>query len=225
VTGEIRGFQQACISPDVLARCLALIDEPTVEPLTTQERMAKTQYLTCEIGWIVSFLKTQTLHQRHIQFKTAKAIKDEYLDVAKTFERAARLLKEWHPGHDTPPFPMSRHPFDDMIAYDRKVAEVSGFLVRLARDAKESAKRVPAKLVADMGKFSTAVCALLLLKIFGSRPPTLTSEGPFFQLTANLYEAATGIREVSLERQCRRAFNSGLAKKIRSRAMGADGLR
>jgi hypothetical protein len=50
--------------------------------------------------------------------------------------------------------------------------------------------------------------AFVLLEKFGSRP-TLTVDGPFYQLAAKLYEGTTGIGEgdENLERQCRRAFH------------------
>jgi hypothetical protein len=60
----------------------------------------------------------------------------------------------------------------------------------------------------DILKDLCAGMAFVLLEKFGSRP-TLTVDGPFYQLAAKLYEGTTGIGEgnENLERQCRRAFH------------------
>lgn len=51
-------------------------------------------------------------------------------------------------------------------------------------------------------KQAAAELALLLLVRF-DRQPTLTPDGPFFNLASVLYEAATGRKDANLERQCR----------------------
>ena len=56
----------------------------------------------------------------------------------------------------------------------------------------------------DWVKFNVAQSAYDTLIQFVEVPPTKTAAGPFYELATLYYEAATGRREVSMERQCRR---------------------
>jgi hypothetical protein len=62
---------------------------------------------------------------------------------------------------------------------------------------------------ADMLKRFCALVAYDVLGECGARRPTLTIDGPFFQLAAVLYEAVTGASEANLERACRSVFRTG----------------
>lgn len=49
----------------------------------------------------------------------------------------------------------------------------------------------------------TAAEFALVIAHYGRKHPTLTTGGPFLELASILYEAATGKRNVDLDRQCR----------------------
>ena len=55
----------------------------------------------------------------------------------------------------------------------------------------------------DHTKLNSAEGAYVLLKQFGSRPPTKTVLGPFYELATILYEGATGRAHVSIQWYCR----------------------
>lgn len=55
-------------------------------------------------------------------------------------------------------------------------------------------------------KQAAAVSAWALLKLYGREPPTLTTDGLYFELASILYEAGTGKKDIDLDRECRAAF-------------------
>jgi hypothetical protein len=62
----------------------------------------------------------------------------------------------------------------------------------------------------DFVKFNIAQAAYFTLVQFAEVRPTTTAAGPFYELASLYYEAITGLREVSMERQCRKFLASGL---------------
>ena len=62
----------------------------------------------------------------------------------------------------------------------------------------------------DFVKFNVAQSAYFTLVQFAEVRPTTTAAGPFYELASLYYEATTGLREVSMERQCRKFLASGL---------------
>jgi hypothetical protein len=52
-------------------------------------------------------------------------------------------------------------------------------------------------------KLGAACCASLLIEDYGTKPPTLTIGGPYYELASVLYGAATGEREADLSRHCK----------------------
>jgi hypothetical protein len=72
----------------------------------------------------------------------------------------------------------------------------------------------------DLGKQTAADTAYDLLNEYAGSPPTLTIEGPFYQLASVLYEGAMGHEEVDLQRHCRTAFKRRNALKGRDDETG-----
>jgi hypothetical protein len=67
-------------------------------------------------------------------------------------------------------------------------------------------------------KRAAADCALAILGTWGSRPPTLYRDGPYFELAALLFELATGKKNGDVELACIRVYKEQtLHKKISSR--------
>jgi hypothetical protein len=64
----------------------------------------------------------------------------------------------------------------------------------------------------DWVKFNVAQTAYFTLVQFAEVRPTTTAAGPFYELASLYYEATTGLREVSMERQCRKFLASGLQR-------------
>jgi len=63
----------------------------------------------------------------------------------------------------------------------------------------------------DFTKLNAASSAHQLLTKFGQKPPTLTTDGPYYRLASSLYESATGKPCMDLSRQCRKV--SGLENR------------
>jgi hypothetical protein len=68
----------------------------------------------------------------------------------------------------------------------------------------------------DYRKQTAAEFALVLLAHYGRKHPTLTTGGPFLELASILYEAATGKRNVDLDRQCRTVHQQYFPRRDRS---------
>jgi hypothetical protein len=67
----------------------------------------------------------------------------------------------------------------------------------------------------DQGKRAAASYAYCCLVAYSERSPTLTSDGPFFELASIIYEGATGEPLVSLDYQCCENFRErGIAYRI-----------
>jgi hypothetical protein len=66
---------------------------------------------------------------------------------------------------------------------------------------------------ADVRKRHAANCAYDLLTTFGNQPPTLKSEGAFYNLAQIMYEAFTGEPEQSIERACRAVHQARRRKR------------
>jgi hypothetical protein len=62
----------------------------------------------------------------------------------------------------------------------------------------------------DFVKSNVAQTAYFTLVQFAEVRPTTTASGPFYELASLYYEATTGLRGVSMERQCRKFLASGL---------------
>jgi|HubBroStandDraft_6_1064221.scaffolds.fasta_scaffold99695_3 hypothetical protein len=60
----------------------------------------------------------------------------------------------------------------------------------------------------DFVKSSAARNAYQILSKYSSSPPTTTAEGAFYRLASILYEGATGIAGLGMERQCRKFLDS-----------------
>jgi hypothetical protein len=58
----------------------------------------------------------------------------------------------------------------------------------------------------NMSKLTAATLAKSLIEIHGSKRPTLTIGGPYYELASVLHGAATGEHEADLSRQCKRAL-------------------
>jgi hypothetical protein len=58
----------------------------------------------------------------------------------------------------------------------------------------------------NVSKLRAASFAKSLIEVYGSKPPTLTIGGPYYELASVLHGAATGEHEADLSRQCKRAL-------------------
>jgi hypothetical protein len=93
---------------------------------------------------------------------------------------------------------------DETIKMFRQVVV---YLVALLRRAEaEVATKRRSGSPGRIDKTFAATEALSLLRRFASGGPTLTAEGPFFNLATALYEKATGEASANLDWQCRQAF-------------------
>jgi hypothetical protein len=91
---------------------------------------------------------------------------------------------------------------------DRRRDEICDYLETMASLANQEIRDFRAQRASsEPVKSFAAMFAFALIKFFSTRAPTLTADGHFFRLATSLYEAATGVPDQNLERQCRREFH------------------
>jgi hypothetical protein len=192
--GLVEEIPSAIVTPELVKRCLDYI-----RPVPPEH-----DWCRAEICEMVMFLRFAHECPDAMRFGPSVASKDELFEIASTSVRLAALLGggQWLPGL------VSGHP--QLIgAFKKQLRDVCQYLEAMACVAAREARGIRTRRApAEPAKALAAMFAFALLTFFSDRPPTLTSEGPFYRLTADLYEAATGLRDQNLERHCRREFRS-----------------
>jgi hypothetical protein len=123
-----------------------------------------------------------------------KADREALLRFADALADAAALLNETRCGHY---LSLELHAFD--------AASTSKELETLVTAAREAAGNMDVKggMPRNYKKLAAAYWAHQLIKHYGSKRPTLTDGGSYYQLASVLYGAATGEHGVDLSRQCK----------------------
>jgi hypothetical protein len=108
------------------------------------------------------------------------------------------------------PLPIGVH-WNELGSWDKdQLLSVCDELTGMAQVAEAEARRIARKgrqgRVPSEKRLAAAEFAYDLLESYGIKP-TLSPTGPFFQLTAALYEGGTGIADADLSRVCRAVFH------------------
>jgi hypothetical protein len=150
-------------------------------------------------------------HDHEVHKRTLSQLK---LSAAKT----ARLLDKLGPGHLhflLPPDDLKKVELVGdpgmFVAKDSKVRP-SARLQKDLRNLVANLDGISRKAKSGALKMSVALSAYDFLMERGSANPTLSSDGPFFNLASILYEAVTGRENVSIEWHCRRVLRMERAK-------------
>jgi hypothetical protein len=183
------GIPKADVSPQMLTRCLECIGVTTDQVEACSDAVRR----------MVTVLMDTHNHPEMLQHGTV-AWRDGLVEMASVYRRACEIGKGWIPSAVTYG---GQRAIDD---YYNEAERVRRFLTMMAAEAESEARhaKVP-KAIPKPVKEDSARFAFVLIILFGGKDPTLTVDGPFYRLAANLYEAATGA-EANLERHCRRQF-------------------
>jgi hypothetical protein len=187
------GVPKADVSPQMLTRCLECIG-------VTDRVDACSDAIRC----MVTVLIDTHNHPKRLQHGTM-AWRDGLLEMASVYRRACEIGKGWIPSAVT----YNAVTYGGQPAIDdyyNEAERVRRFLTMIAAEAESEARRTKIrKAIPEPVKEDSARFAFVLITAFAGKDPTLTVDGPFYRLAANLYEAATGA-EANLERHCRRYF-------------------
>ena len=177
-------FPAVNVPSDIIEQCVDLISPENSESALCRDHV------------VANIRVLKFLHVQKFRFYSATVARPYFFKLAEAAETMVALLRDDNCPADIDD---AKYPKDELCVWLGAIAVIA----QERADALQS-KKSPSQPL----KTLSASFAYGLFEEFGSRPPTLTTDGAFFQLAALLFEGATGIAGANLDWQCRTYLQS-----------------